>query len=99
MAIFGLGGLGLSAVQLAKILGAGPILAVDIKPEKLRMAERFGAVGINAAECDPVQEIKHLTDGRGVDVALELIGLPLTMQQAIRALAIKGRAKSVVTPK
>ena len=47
---------------------------------------------VNAAECDPVAEIGRLTGGRGVDVALELIGLPLTMRQAVRSLAIQGRA-------
>ena len=92
VAIFGAGGLGLSAIQLARALGAREIFAVDIKPGKLQLAEHFGAVAINAAERDPVQEIRRLTAGRGVDVALELIGLPLTMQQVIRSLAIKGRA-------
>ena len=65
---------------------------VDIKPSKLERARRFGAVPINAMELDPVGEIKRLTDGRGVDVALELIGLPLTMEQAVESLAIFGRA-------
>ena len=95
VAIFGVGGLGLSAIQLAKVLGAGEIFAVDIKPGKLELAKRLGATAINAAERDPVQEIKRLTQGRGVDVALELIGLPLTMQQAVRSLSIKGRAALV----
>ena len=44
------------------------------------------------AACEPVAEIQRLTDGRGVDVALELIGLPATMRQAVQSLAIKGRA-------
>ncbi len=92
VAIFGVGGLGLSAIQLARALGASEVFAVDIKPAKLRLAESFGAVPINAAEREPVEEIRRLTGGRGVDVALELIGLPLTMQQAVRSLAIKGRA-------
>jgi 2-desacetyl-2-hydroxyethyl bacteriochlorophyllide A dehydrogenase len=95
VAIFGLGGLGLSALQLAKVLGAREIFGVDITPEKLSMAERFGAVAIDARNADPVAEIKRLTSGRGVDVALELIGLPQTMQQAVRVLAIKGRAALV----
>jgi propanol-preferring alcohol dehydrogenase len=92
VAIFGIGGLGFSAIQLAKALGAAEVLAVDIKPGKLELAKQLGAIPINGAECDPVQEIKRLTRGRGVDVTLELIGLPLTMQQAVRALTIKGRA-------
>ena len=92
VAVFGVGGLGLSAIQLAKVLGAREVFAVDIRPGKLALAERFGAVPVNAAECEPVAEIGRLTGGRGVDVALELIGLPLTMRQAVQSLAIQGRA-------
>ncbi len=92
VAIFGVGGLGLSAIQLAKVFGASEVFAVDIQPGKLALAERFGAVPVNAAACEPVAEIGRLTGGRGVDVALELIGLPLTMRQAVQSLAIQGRA-------
>ena len=92
VAVFGLGGLGLSAIQLARAFGAGEVFAVDIKPEKLARAARFGAVPVNASACEPVEELTRLTAGRGVDVALELIGLPLTMRQAVRCLAIQGRA-------
>jgi propanol-preferring alcohol dehydrogenase len=92
VAVFGVGGLGLSAIQLAKVLGAREVFAVDIRPGKLALAERFGAVPVNAAQCEPVAEIGRLTGGRGVDVALELIGLPLTMRQAVQSLAIQGRA-------
>lgn len=95
VAVFGVGGLGVSAIQLAKAFGAGTVFAVDINPRKLELAERFGAVPVNADEAEPVAVIHDLTQGRGVDVALELIGLPLTMQQAVRSLAIKGRAALV----
>ena len=92
VAVFGAGGLGLSAIQLAKVLGAGQVFAVDIQSGKLERAARFGAVPVNASAGDPVKEINRLTDGRGVDVALELIGLPLTMRQSVTCLAIQGRA-------
>ncbi len=92
VAIFGVGGLGVSALQLARAFGAGQVYAVDIKPGKLELAQKLGAVPVDASRGDPVAEIKRLTGGRGVDVALELIGLPMTMQQAVRSLAIKGRA-------
>jgi threonine dehydrogenase-like Zn-dependent dehydrogenase len=59
------------------------------------MARKFGAIGIDAANVDAVKELKRLTSGRGVDVALELIGLPLTMRQTVQSLAIKGRAALV----
>ena len=92
VAIFGVGGLGASAIQLAKAMGAAKILAVDIRAGKLELAQKLGALPVDASICEPVAEILRLTDGRGVDVALELIGLPLTMQQAVRVLAIQGRA-------
>jgi 2-desacetyl-2-hydroxyethyl bacteriochlorophyllide A dehydrogenase len=92
VAVFGAGGLGLSAIRLAKIFGAREVFAVDIKPRKLVFASELGAVPINAAEREPVAEILRLTGGRGVDVALELIGLPVTMRQAVQCLAIQGRA-------
>lgn len=92
VAVFGVGGLGMSAVQLAKAMGALDVYAVDINEERLAMAEKFGAIPVNAAEVDPVEEIRRLTDGRGVDVTLELIGLPQTMRQSVRSLAVFGRA-------
>jgi 2-desacetyl-2-hydroxyethyl bacteriochlorophyllide A dehydrogenase len=95
VAIFGVGGLGISAVQLAKHFGAAEVFAVDINPRKLELAKRFGAVPVNASTGDPVEQIQELTRGRGVDVVLELIGLPLTMGQAVRSLAILGRAALV----
>jgi propanol-preferring alcohol dehydrogenase len=95
VAVFGAGGLGSSAIQLAQALGAGAVFAVDINPRKLEFAATLGATPINAATSNPVAALQALTQGRGVDVALELIGLPLTMQQAVRSLAIKGRAALV----
>jgi len=95
VAVFGVGGLGVSAIQLAKALGAGIVVAVDIHPRKLELAASLGAVPVNALEADPVTRIAELTRGKGADVSLELVGLPQTMQQAVRSLAIKGRAALV----
>jgi D-arabinose 1-dehydrogenase-like Zn-dependent alcohol dehydrogenase len=92
VAVFGLGGLGMSAVQLARALGAFEVYAVDTNPEKLRLAAAYGATPVPAAESDPVQGIRRLTGQRGVDVSLELIGLPQTMHQAVQVLAPLGRA-------
>src|SRR5512134_3449584 len=92
VAVFGAGGLGMSAIQLARLRGAGVVFAVDIHPRKLELARRFGATPVDARAGDAVAEIRRLTDGRGVDAALELIGLPATMAQAIRSLAFHGRA-------
>ena len=92
VAIFGVGGLGMSAIQLAQTLGARQVFAVDLQPNKLNLARSLGAVPIDARAGDPVSQIREQTNGRGVDVALELIGLPLTMQQSVRSLARQGRA-------
>lgn len=92
VAVYGVGGLGFSAVQLAFAFGALRVFAVDIDPAKLDAAGRFGAVPIDARKTDPVSAIMEMTAGRGVDVSLELIGLPLTMRQTVRSLAIGGRA-------
>ena len=92
VAVFGVGGLGMSAIQLARALGAVEVYAVDIKHDKLEMASEYGAIPIDAGRLDAVSEIRRLTKDRGVDVALEMIGLPLTMRQTIESLGMLGRA-------
>ena len=92
VAVFGVGGLGLSAIQLARALGAVEVYAVDIKRDKLELASEYGAIPIDASRVDAVDEIKKLTKGKGADVALEMIGLPSTMKQTIESLGVLGRA-------
>jgi propanol-preferring alcohol dehydrogenase len=92
VAIFGVGGLGVSAIQLAYAFGALDVYAVDINADKLKLAEKYGAIPVNARSSAPVTEIRGLTQGKGVDVALEVIGLPQTMKQAVQSLAAMGRA-------
>jgi D-arabinose 1-dehydrogenase-like Zn-dependent alcohol dehydrogenase len=92
VAVFGVGGLGVSALQLARALGAATVYAVDVNPVKLALARRFGAEAIDARYADPVQAIRRATGGRGVDAALELIGSAHVMNQAVRVLAPQGRA-------
>ncbi len=92
VAIFGIGGLGLSAIQLAKALGAVQVFAVDIKDDKLELASEYGATPIPAGRCDAVEEIRNLTKGKGVDVSIEMIGLPTTMKQTVESLGVLGRA-------
>ena len=92
VAVFGVGGLGLSAIQLAKALGAVEVYAVDIKQDKLELASEYGAIPVDGSRTDAVEEIRKLTRGKGVDVALEMIGLPVTMKQTIESLGVLGRA-------
>lgn len=91
-AVFGVGGLGMSAIQLARAFGALDVFAVDINADKLQLAAHYGAIPIDATRADPVAEIRRLSGGKGADVALELIGLPETMRQAVRCLGVMGRA-------
>jgi D-arabinose 1-dehydrogenase-like Zn-dependent alcohol dehydrogenase len=95
VAVFGVGGLGISAIQLATALGAAKVFAIDINSHKLAFAERFGAILLDASAGDPLTQLRELTDSRGVDVALELVGLAVTMTQAVQSLAILGRAALV----
>ncbi len=95
IAVFGVGGLGMSAVQIANAIGAAQVFAVDINPSKLTFASRHDAIPVDGRQSDPVEQIKQMTGGSGVDVALELIGLPVTMRQAIEAVGIFGRVAMV----
>ena len=91
VAVFGVGGLGMSAVQLARACGAAEVFAVDVDAAKLAAAAAYGAQPINATEGAADVQLRERTHGRGVDVALEFAGLPLTQQQAVAALAVHGR--------
>lgn len=82
VAVFGAGGIGLSAVQGARIAGAGRVISIDVTEEKLETARKLGATDtVNGAEVDAVEAIKELTMG-GVDYAFECIGLKTTCEQA-----------------
>jgi len=95
IAIFGFGGLGFSALQLARAFDSGDVYVVEINPAKVASAAGMGAVAIDANSADPVDQIKEATSGKGVDVALELIGSAKTMRQAVLSLAALGRAAVV----
>ena len=91
--VIGCGGIGLNVVQGAALAGAGRIIAVDLAPSKLELAQRFGATDVvNPADGDPVEAIKALTDGRGVDHAFEAIGMKATTEQALNMTAVGGAA-------
>lgn len=95
VAIFGFGGLGFSALQLARALKCGEIYVVEINSSKLVSAKKLGAVAIDANAGDPVEQIRRATGGKGVHVSLELIGLGQTMRQAVQCLGPLGRAALV----
>ncbi len=95
VSIFGFGGLGFSALQLARAFGCGEIYVVEINPAKFDLIRKLGAVAIDATASDPVGQIKKATGGKGVDVSLELIGSASTMRQAVQCLGVLGRAALV----
>jgi D-arabinose 1-dehydrogenase-like Zn-dependent alcohol dehydrogenase len=95
VAVFGAGGLGMSAIKLAFLLGAFEVFAVDINPVKLAAATAAGAIPVAAREGDPVEQIRDFTGDKGVDVALELVGSPEVMRQAVASLGSGGRAVAV----
>ena len=87
----GFGGLGSNALQIAKSLGL-QVIAVDVSEEKLRSAIELGAkAAINAASQKVDEEAKKVTNGEGVDIALELVGRTKTIENAFRSLRKRGR--------
>jgi Zn-dependent alcohol dehydrogenase len=94
VAIFGCGGLGLSAVMAARLVGAGKIIAVDIAENKLESARDLGAThGINSTKEDPVKRIIELTGG-GVDYSFEFVGNVSVITQALVAVRSGGKCIS-----
>jgi len=93
VAIFGVGGLGTHAVQIARLAGAGEIIAVDVLPGALARAKTLGADHlVDARREDAPRRIRELTGGEGVDLAVELVGRPATIAAAEACLARGGRA-------
>ncbi|MEM4304333.1 MAG: zinc-binding dehydrogenase, partial [Candidatus Caldarchaeum sp.] len=90
VAVFGCGGVGINAVQIASALG-GLVIAVDIDDRKLQLAKQLGAVEtINSRESDPVKNIQKIVGG-GVDVAFEVVGKPTTLEQALSTVRPGGK--------
>ncbi|HXG36878.1 MAG TPA: Zn-dependent alcohol dehydrogenase [Dehalococcoidia bacterium] len=91
VAIIGCGGVGLNTIQGAALCGAEKIIAVDILDNKLEFARTFGATHtVNAKNHDPVEAVKELTGGQGVEYSFEVIGAAQTIRQAYDMLAAGG---------
>src|SRR5262245_28119134 len=96
VAVFAQGPIGLCATLGAKLRGASMIIGIDAIPERLEMARRFGAdVTLDTRDGDPVAAIRRLTDGRGVDVAIEALGRQETFENALRATRPGGTLSSL----
>jgi S-(hydroxymethyl)mycothiol dehydrogenase len=99
VAVFGCGGVGDAAIAAASLAGARKVIAVDLDPRKLDWARQFGATDtVNAAETDPVEAIKDLTGGFGVDVAIEAVGRPEVFRQAFFSRDLAGTLVQVGVP-
>ena len=86
VAVIGCGGVGDAAIAGSKLAGAHTIIAVDIDDRKLQWAREFGATHtVNSSQTDPVEAIRDLTEGNGVNVAIEAVGNPVTYEQAFYA--------------
>ena len=99
VAVIGCGGVGLAVIQGALLRGASQIVAVDVATEKLGHAHALGATDVvDATAGDPVQAVRELTGGRGVEFAFSAIGAPVGLTQAIRMCAYAGWATLVGMP-
>ncbi len=96
VAVFAQGPIGLCATAGARLKGAGLVIAVDAVPARLAMAQRMGAdVTLNVKEQDVVAEIRRLTEGRGVDVAIEALGTPQTFANGLKVIRPGGILSSL----
>jgi threonine dehydrogenase-like Zn-dependent dehydrogenase len=96
VAVFAQGPIGLCATAGARLMGATTIIAVDAVPARMEIARRMGADRVvDFSKADPVEEIMRLTDGRGVDVAIEALGRQQTFEAALRVLRPGGTLSSL----
>ena len=99
IALFGVGSVGMSAVLGAVVTGCTTIIAVDPNPSRLEFAVEFGATHtINPREADPVERIREITGGPGVDYSLEMSGHPSVLRQAVDSLALLGTCGVIGVP-
>ena len=99
VAVIGCGGVGLAVVQGALLAGAEQIVAVDVAPEKLEHARALGATdAVDASADDPVEAVRELAGGRGVEFAFSAIGAASGLAQAVRMCAYAGTATLVGLP-
>ena len=99
VAVIGCGGVGIAAIQGAKLAGATTIIAVDIDPRKVELARELGAThGVNSRDEDPIEAIRALTGGNGADVVIDAVGRPETYRQAFYARDLAGTVVLVGVP-
>jgi alcohol dehydrogenase len=96
VAVFAQGPIGLCATVEGRLMGATTVIVVEAVPERIAMAKRLGADHVgDFRKSDVVSEIRRLTDGRGVDVAIEALGTHQTFEAALRSLRPGGTLSSL----
>jgi 2-desacetyl-2-hydroxyethyl bacteriochlorophyllide A dehydrogenase len=93
--VLGLGPVGLCAVQAAKAAGAARVIAIDSVPERLAMAESFGAQSVHLSEQDPRAAAREASEGRGVDVCIDAVGHPDAFDLALKLTRKCGTVQAV----
>lgn len=94
VSVYGAGGVGLSAIQIATAAGAN-VIAVDIQEDKLEFAQRVGAVAtVNSGSEDPVEAVREITKG-GADISVDALGINATLLSSLRSVRRKGRAVQI----
>jgi Zn-dependent alcohol dehydrogenase len=97
--VIGCGGIGLNAIQGARLAGAAEVVAVDVVPDKLELAGTFGATSlVDSSKSDALAEVRRLTDKRGADVAIEAVGRKPTIDQAMAMVRRGGQVVLVGAP-
>jgi S-(hydroxymethyl)mycothiol dehydrogenase len=100
VAVFGCGGVGNAAIAGSRLAGACTIIGVDVDDRKLDVARSIGATHtVNSTHADPIEVIRNITDGVGVDVAIEAVGRPETYVQAFYARDLAGTVVLVGVPR
>jgi len=100
IAVFGVGGVGLNVIQAAALVGANPIIALDLYDNKLKLAEEVGATNIiNSSNKDALKAISEIVGSKGVDVAIDNTGNVKVIEQAYEATSPQGRTILVGVPK
>lgn len=95
VAVFAQGPIGLCATLGARLMGASEIITVDSDPIRLKMSQQFGATAVILSDEDVLAQIHKLTEGRGVDVAIEALGTQGTFENALRTIRPGGTLSSV----
>lgn len=97
--VSGCGPIGLTAITASTVFGAKEVIACDLFDQKLAIASEMGAQHvINSAKCDLVAEVKRLTDGLGVDVAIDITGAPAAINASLKSVRAAGRLVCVGLP-